>query len=181
MNLKAPGQVIATAHTNANGHGHSHGHGLPRTHNAARIPPGVLNLNKKTAKNLNNLSLSCPDLNLNQVLFINATDKKLIPLNSVNKPLQNKLLQQKLIPANLRRPLAENKVRRASLLKSKKQTLQEKTIANTIKNSGHPGLAYGLEKDSVLSLHTLKDYNDNIIGMRIFWQLKQGVLILLGC
>lgn len=101
--------------------------------------------------NLNNLSLSCPDLNLNQVLVINTSNKKLIPLNEVDRPLQNQLLHQNLIAANtmkgskilnggsifLNKQNNENKLRRASnAVKTKKQTLQEETLENTIKNSG---------------------------------------------
>ena len=117
---------------------------------ARKEPAGVLNLDSKKINNLNNLSLSCPDLNLNQVLVINTSDKKLIPLNAVDKPLQNQLLQQNLIAAGsmkgskilnggsifLNKPTSENKSRRSSnSTKSKKQTLEEKTLENTIKNS----------------------------------------------
>ncbi len=127
------------------------------------------NLNKPKS-NLNTLSLSCPDLNLNQVLVLNSADKKLVPLNYVNKPLQTKLLQRKLVPADrsdagllLTKNIGENKIKRGPILtKSKKSTLQQKTLENTILNAGK--FKQAAKSLSNKSLNTLKDYNDNILG-----------------
>ncbi len=129
----------------------------------------------KAKSNLRNLSLSCPDLNLNQVLVLNSTDKKLVPLNSVNKPLQTKLLQRKLIPADrsrmtadaggllLNKTAGESKGRRGSVMnKSKKLSLQQKTLENTILNAGT--LQRAVKYTSYKSVNTLKDYNDEIPG-----------------
>jgi len=129
----------------------------------------------KAKSNLRNLSLSCPDLNLNQVLVLNSTDKKLVPLNSVNKPLQTKLLQRKLVPADrsmmtadaggllLNKTAGESKTRRGSVMnKSKKLSLQQKTLENTILNAGT--LQRAVKYTSYKSVNTLKDYNDEIRG-----------------
>lgn len=152
---------------------------LMHIRNHSNQPQVKLPLNNKPAmNNLNNLSLSCPDLNLNEVLLISSSDKKLIPLNSVNKPLQTRLLQQKLIPAEGSRtarpmsvsggvkPLNENKTRRGSSgAKSKKQSLQEKTLANTIKNAGS---MTKVESNDKMSVKSFNYYNDKILGKRLF-------------
>ena len=150
---------------------------------------------------LNNLSLSCPDLNLNQVLLINSSNKKLAPLKA-NKPLQIftvndlKTLKQQAKPpkgVKLDQQLQAGKANtqaskvlnagsivlnpagstRPLSIKTKKQMLQEKTLANTIKNAGLTSSSSLLNnnnnKTSGLgcSALTLNDFNDKILEEQV--------------